>query len=108
MKLTTRCRTEAVLGWNEALVAKAAKARLLRTTQLRADTSAVPSDVAYPTDSGLPAKAVQPIAATGRRVQVASCGGQRAPPEHPSSLVWFRKLSQFDVNIDVFGSSWIA
>ena len=71
MKLTTRCGTAAVDGCNEALLAKAAEAKLLRTTRLRADTTVVPADVAYPTDSGLLAKAVRRIAVTGRRIQAA-------------------------------------
>jgi IS5 family transposase len=71
MKLTTRCGVAAVDGCNEALLAKAAKAKLLRTTRLRADTTVVPADVAYPTDSGLLAKAVRRIAVTGRRIQAA-------------------------------------
>ena len=71
MKLTTRCGTAAVDGCNEALLAKAAEAKLLRTTRLRADTTVVPADVAYPTDSGLLAKAVRRIATAGRRVQAA-------------------------------------
>jgi IS5 family transposase len=71
MKLTTRCGTAAVDGCNQALLAKAAEAKLLRTTRLRADTTVVPADVAYPTDSGLLAKAVRRIAAAGRRVQAA-------------------------------------
>jgi IS5 family transposase len=71
MKLTTRCGPAAVNGCNEALLAKAAEAKLLRTTRLRADTTVVPADVAYPTDSGLLAKAVRRIAAAGRRVQAA-------------------------------------
>ena len=49
MKLTTRCGTAAVEGCNEALLAKAAEAKLLRTSRLRADTTVVPADVAYPT-----------------------------------------------------------
>jgi IS5 family transposase len=53
MKLTTRCGTTAVDGCNEALLAKAAEAKLLRTSRLRADTTVVAADVAYPTDSGL-------------------------------------------------------
>ena len=61
MKLTTRCGTAAVDGCNEALLAKAAQAKLLRTTRLRADTTVVPADVAYPTDSGLLARAVRRI-----------------------------------------------
>ena len=71
MKLTTRCGTAAVEGLNEALLAKAAEAKLLRTTRVRADTTVVPANVAYPTDSGLLAKAVRRIAATGRRIQAA-------------------------------------
>src|SRR5664279_3208680 len=71
MKLTTRCGTAAVEGCNEALLAKAAEAKLLRTTRLRADTTVVPADVAYPTDSGLLAKAIRRIAATGRQIQAA-------------------------------------
>src|SRR5215207_2515996 len=71
MKLTTRCGTAAVDGCNEALLAKAAEAKLLRTSRLRADTTVVPADVAYPTDSGLLAKAVRRIAAAGRRIQAA-------------------------------------
>jgi len=71
MKLTTRCGTAAVDGCNEALLAKAAEAKLLRTSRLRADTTVVPADVAYPTDSGLLAKAIRRIAATGRRIQAA-------------------------------------
>jgi IS5 family transposase len=71
MKLTTRCGTVAVDGCNEALLAKAAEAKLLRTGRLRADTTVVPADVAYPTDSGLLAKAIVRITAAGRRVQAA-------------------------------------
>src|SRR5690349_20534324 len=71
MKLTTRCGTAAVDGCNEALLAKAAEAKLMRTTRLRADTTVVPADVAYPTDSGLLAKAVRRIATAGRRIQAA-------------------------------------
>ena len=71
MKLTTRCGGAAVDGLNEALWAKAAGAKLLRTSRLRADTTVVPANVAYPTDSGLLARAIARIASTGRRVQAA-------------------------------------
>jgi len=71
MKLTTRCGTAAVDGCNEALLAKASDAKLLRTNRVRADTTVVPADVAYPTDSGLLAKAIRRIAVTGRRIQAA-------------------------------------
>jgi transposase, IS5 family len=71
MKLTTRCGSTAVDGLNEALLAKAVEAKVLRTTRLRVDTTVVPANVAYPTDSGLLAKAIRRIAATGRRIRAA-------------------------------------
>ncbi len=71
MKLTTRCGTAAVEGCNEALLTKAADAKLLRTSRLRADTTVVPADVAYPTDSGLLARAIRRIAVTGTRIRAA-------------------------------------
>ncbi len=75
MKLTTRCGDGAVAGLNEALWARAAGQKLLRTARLRADTTVVPANVSYPTDSGLLARAIRRIAATGRRIQAA--GGAR-------------------------------
>src|SRR3954447_21632025 len=71
MKLTTRCGSAAVDGCNEALLATATEAKLLRTARLRADTTVVPADVAYPTDSGLLATAVRRIATCGRRIKAA-------------------------------------
>ena len=53
MKLTTRCGEAAVAGLNEALWAKAAGQKLLRTARVRADTTVICANVAYPTDSGL-------------------------------------------------------
>ena len=41
MKLTTRCGQDAVAGLNEALLARAAGAKLLRTARVRADTTVI-------------------------------------------------------------------
>src|SRR5260221_12169582 len=71
IKLTTRCGEAAVAGLNEALWAKAAGRKLVRVSRLRADTTVVPANVCYPTDSGLLARAIRQIAATGRRIQAA-------------------------------------
>jgi transposase, IS5 family len=76
MKLTTRCGEAAVAGLNEALWAKAAGDKLLRTTRVRADTTVICANVAYPTDSGLLAKAVGKLVRIARRVQAA--GGAAA------------------------------
>jgi IS5 family transposase len=89
MKLTIRCGSAAVDGLNEALLAKAAEAKLLRTHRIRADTTVVAANVAYPTDSGLLAKAVRRIAATGERVRApaAQCapGCETAPARRASA-----------------------
>jgi len=71
MKITTRCGDDAVAGLNEALLAKAAAAKLLRTDKVRADTTVVEADVAYPTDSGLLAKAIDTMARTVERIKAA-------------------------------------
>jgi IS5 family transposase len=76
MKLTRRCGDEAVAALNEALLAKAAGQKLLRTARVRADTTVIPANVAYPTDSGLLARAVGKLVRTARRVQAA--GGATA------------------------------
>ena len=54
---------------NEALLAKATAAKLLRSTVARADTTVVAANVAYPIDSGLVAKAIRRIAVTGKRIR---------------------------------------
>src|SRR6266536_1025887 len=71
MKLTTRCGEGAVAGLNEALLARAAGQKLLRTARVRADTTVIGANVAYPTDAGLLGKAVGKLAGTAKRVQAA-------------------------------------
>jgi transposase, IS5 family len=71
MKLNTRCASAAVQRLNEALLAKAAETKLLRTSRVRADTTVVPANVAYPTDSGLLAKAIRRIVVSGQRIHAA-------------------------------------
>src|SRR6202453_2155655 len=78
MKLTTRCGETAVAGLNEALLAKAAGQKLLRAARVRTDTTVIPANVAYPTDSGLLARAVGKLTRTIRRVQAA--GGATGTP----------------------------
>jgi IS5 family transposase len=58
MKITARCGTAAVDQLNEALLAKAAQAKLVRLDRVRADSTVVEANVAYPTDSGLLTRAV--------------------------------------------------
>jgi transposase, IS5 family len=71
MKLTRRCGEAAVAGLNEALWAKAAGQKLLRSRRVRADTTVVGANVPYPTDAGLLARAV------GKLVRGAAGAGRR-------------------------------
>lgn len=72
MRLITRCGSAAADGLNEALLAKAAAAaKVLRTNRVRTDTTVVPANLAYPTDSGLLAKAVRRIGSAAKRIQDA-------------------------------------
>jgi IS5 family transposase len=78
MKISTRCGDGAVAGLNEALLIKAADAKLLRTDKVRADTTVVEAAVAYPTDSGLLAKAIGSMARAVKRIKAAG-GATRTP-----------------------------
>ena len=69
MKITTRCGVAAVEGLNEALLARAVEARVLKTNRVRADTTVVEANVAYPSDSGLLAKGVAKIATLARKLR---------------------------------------
>jgi len=71
VKLTRRMGEQTVTALNEALLATAAERKVLRTHKVRADTTVVAANVAYPTDAGLLAKAVGTLARTIGRVQAA-------------------------------------
>jgi IS5 family transposase len=71
MKITTRCGEDAVAGLNEALLVKAAAAKLLRTDKVRADTTVIAAAVSYPTDSGLLAKAIGSMARSVAGIKAA-------------------------------------
>src|SRR5947207_9178516 len=87
MKLTTRCGQGAVAGLNEALWAKAAGQKLLRTTRVRADTTVISANVAYPTDAGLLAKAVGKLVRAARRVQAAGGATGTVMTDRPRAAV---------------------
>lgn len=69
MKITKRCGPGTVEALNETLLAKAAEAKIVRLGKVRADTTVVEANVAYPTDSGLLARGVARMAALTRRLQ---------------------------------------
>jgi IS5 family transposase len=71
MKITTRCGEQAIVGLNDALLAKAVEAKLVRTGKVRADTTVVSANVEYPTDSDLLSRAVTRIGRLVRRIRAA-------------------------------------
>ena len=69
MKITTRCGETAITGLNEALLARAVEAKVLKTNRVRADTTVVEANVAYPSDSSLLAKGVAKMATTAKKLR---------------------------------------
>jgi IS5 family transposase len=57
-EITTRCGSETIAQLNTALLAKADAAKVIRTDRVRAETTVVAANVAYPTDSGLLTRAI--------------------------------------------------
>src|SRR5438067_9051205 len=101
MKLTTRCGEAAVAGLNEALWAKAAGQKLLRTSRVRADTTVIGANVAYPTDTGLLAKAVGKLVRTARRVRAA--GGAPCTPMTDRRRAAGRRMRQIAATLRTRG-----
>jgi len=62
MKITTRCGEQAIRELNDTLIVKAAEAKVLRLHKVRADTTVVEANVAYPVDSSLLAKGITRLA----------------------------------------------
>jgi IS5 family transposase len=71
MKITTRCGADAVDQLNRALLEKASSAHLVKLDKVRADTTVVPANVAYPSDAGLLAKGVAKLAKQVRLMKAA-------------------------------------
>jgi transposase, IS5 family len=69
VKLTRRLGEQTVTALNQALLASAAEHKVLRTHKVRADTTVVAANVAYPTDAGLLARAVGKLQTTIGRIQ---------------------------------------
>jgi IS5 family transposase len=69
MKITTRCGSQAIAELNDALLAKALEARVLKTNKVRADSTVIEANVAYPSDSGLLARGVVKMVKTAKKLQ---------------------------------------
>jgi transposase, IS5 family len=71
MKITSRCGEVAVEALNDVLLVKAAEARVLKLHKVRADTTVIEANVAYPVDSSLLAKGIAQLARLARRARAA-------------------------------------
>src|SRR4029450_7078320 len=71
VKLTRRVGEPVIAQLNQALLHRAAERNLLTPPQVRVDTTVVGAKVAYPTDLGLLARAVDKLHSTAKRVQAA-------------------------------------
>jgi IS5 family transposase len=69
MKITKRCGSDVVTQLNDAMLKKAHADHLVKLDKLRADSTVVPANVAYPTDSGLLAKGVAKLSRTVSSLQ---------------------------------------
>ncbi len=101
MKITSRCGPQAVEGLNNALLAKAHEDRLVRLDRVRADTTVVEANVAYPTDSGLLAKGVAKLARLTAQVKAAGLASRTTFRDRTRSMrrrahdigAWLRRRS---------------
>jgi IS5 family transposase len=69
MKITTRCGVELIDELNARLLASATEAGVVDIDWLRADTTVVPADIKYPTDSGLLVRGITKAAGLIGRIQ---------------------------------------
>jgi IS5 family transposase len=101
MKITSRCGKRAVAGLNDALLAKAAENKVIKTDKVRADTTVVEADVCYPTDSGLLAKGVAKLARLSAKLKAAGLATRTTTRDRTLSVrrrvhaigAWLRRRS---------------
>jgi IS5 family transposase len=100
-KITSRCGEQLICGLNERLLAKAADEKVLRLDKVRVDTTVLPANVAYPTDSGLLAKGVAKMARLVKRLQAAGLATRTVTRDRTRSVrrrahdigAWLRRRS---------------
>ena len=101
MKITTRCGQRAIDELNGALLAKAHEHKLIRLDKVRADTTVIEANVAYPTDSGLLAKGVAKLARLANQVKAAGLASRTGFRDRTRSVrrraheigAWLRRRS---------------
>jgi transposase, IS5 family len=107
-KLTARCGPGAVDELNRALLVKAGAAKVVKTNRVRADTTVVPANVTYPTDSGLLVRAITLIVTLVARIHAAGAASRtgvrdrrRAAGRRARSISAHLKLRNDDAKVRV-------
>jgi IS5 family transposase len=85
-KITARCGERAVAELNDALLAKANEEKVLHLDRVRADTTVLPANVAYPTDSGLLARGVAKMAASVKKLKECGLAARTATRDRTRSV----------------------
>jgi IS5 family transposase len=101
-KIADRCGRAAIDALNEALLAKAAEDKLIKIDRVRTDTTVVPANVAYPTDSGLLAKGVARLSVLVGRVNDAGLAARTGFRDRTRSMrrrahaiaAWLRRRNE--------------
>lgn len=101
MKITTRCGAKVVTQLNEALLVKADGAKVVRLDRVRADTTVVEANVAYPSDAGLLAKGVAQLTRLVEKLQAAGYASRTSFRDRTRSVrrrthaigAWLRRRS---------------
>lgn len=76
MKITTKIGSVTIEKLNAELIAAATEAGLVDMGWLRADTTVVPANIKYPTDSGLLTKGISKISVLVGRIQAGGAAGR--------------------------------
>jgi transposase, IS5 family len=85
-KIASRCGEQTIAELNEALLAKAHENRVIKLDKLRADTTIVPANVAYPTDSGLLSKGVVKMAGAAKKLKALGLAARTATRDRTRSV----------------------
>lgn len=80
MKITTRRGSKVVAALNEALLSKADAAKVVKLDKVRADTTVIEANVAYPSDAGLLGKGVAKITRLVAKLKDAGYGQRTRRP----------------------------
>jgi IS5 family transposase len=102
MKTTKRCGEKTIEALNESLLTKARAARVIKTDKVRADTTVVEANIAYPTDSGLLAKGVAKMAGLVKALHRMGLATRTKARDRSRSMrrrahaigVWLRRRSE--------------